>query len=145
MKIVLESPKEWKISQTMEVIKQSFLNHQNKKVFVILCLHEDEPFLEGEQRKYPLNVVSNHVSFHSVYSKKVQAQAHNPTHLLDLKNCNYVGLKIPVRALGQQETYEFVVSLENCEVVTFSAKTWLVLNRYSFFLIAFHFLCFVRF
>lgn len=32
----------------MEIIKQSFLNHYNKKVFVILCLHEDEPFLEGD-------------------------------------------------------------------------------------------------
>lgn len=32
----------------MEIIKQSFLNHCHKKVFVILCLHEDEPFLEGD-------------------------------------------------------------------------------------------------
>lgn len=67
---------------------------------------------------------TNSDSSHLVYSKKVQAQAHNPTQVLDLKKCNYVGLKIPVRALGQQETFEFVVSLENCEVVTFSAKTW---------------------
>ncbi|CRK86922.1 CLUMA_CG000743, isoform A [Clunio marinus] len=89
----------------MEIIKQSFLNHLNKKVFVILCIHEDEPFLE-------------------IYTKKVQATTHTPTQVLDLKKCNYVGLKIPVRSLGQQETFEFVISLENCDVVTFAAKTW---------------------
>lgn len=60
-----------------------------------------------------------------VYSKKVQATTRtNPDKVLELKKCNYVGLKIPVRALGQQETFEFVVSIENCDVVTFSAKTW---------------------
>lgn len=32
----------------MEIIKSTFLQQNNKKVFVILCLHEDEPFLEGE-------------------------------------------------------------------------------------------------
>jgi hypothetical protein len=31
----------------MEIIKQSFLSLNHKKVFVLLCLHEDEPFLEG--------------------------------------------------------------------------------------------------
>lgn len=59
----------------------------------------------------------------SVYSKKVQAATHQAEKTLDLKKCNYVGLKIPL-ALGQQETFEFVVSIENCDVVTFSAKTW---------------------
>lgn len=60
-----------------------------------------------------------------VYSKKVQATTHNPDKVLDLKKCVYIGLKIPTTgALGHQETFEFVVSIENCDVVTFSAKTW---------------------
>lgn len=74
------------------------------------------------------NVEVNRINiflWNPVYSKKVQAATHNPDKILDLKKCNYVGLKIPVRAtIGQQETFEFVVSIENCDVVTFSAKTW---------------------
>jgi hypothetical protein len=40
-----ENPKQ------MEIIKQGNLIYNNKKVFVCLCLHEnDEPFLEGKLR-----------------------------------------------------------------------------------------------
>lgn len=60
----------------------------------------------------------------TVYSKKLQATTHIPDKVLDLKKCKYVGVKIPVRALGPNETFEFDVSIENCDVVTFAAKSW---------------------
>jgi hypothetical protein len=63
---------------------------------------------------------------HPVYSKKVQAATHCPTKSIDLSQCNYIGLKIPVKAIyGHQDSFEFVLTFENSsEIITFAANTW---------------------
>lgn len=49
----------------MEIIKQSYLQHNHKKVFAILCIHlDDQPFLEGELAPCLAVQCSNSIKIH---------------------------------------------------------------------------------
>ncbi|KAG5672656.1 hypothetical protein PVAND_002768 [Polypedilum vanderplanki] len=96
----------------MEIIKSSFLSLNTKKVFTILCIHNEgnSPLLE-------------------VYAKKVHSSTHMPHQVFDLKLAKYVGIKIPRNI--SETSYEFVIAFEN-EVVSFGCKRWELMNDWVY-------------